>query len=434
MEGLTPRQEQVLEFIRESVRANGYPPTVREICAGLDLSSPSTVHAHLANLERLGLIKRDPTKPRALDVVQDLRPPRPLPLVGRVAAGAPILAEDNIEELVDVPGFLRRDDGDFVLRVRGDSMIGAGIFDADLIVVHPLPEARDGEIVVARVAASATTRRPPSASTATGRGAARSRERELRADHRQRRPGGTRRPSRGGPSPAMSTMPLATAVQQTLADAVDESLAAALAGRDVSCLWCGGHAVVLAADIWSGAVTISCRTAAARSAASCRVTCGRCPGERARPPARRRRHPGRAPVGDAGLAVAGQGGRRQRRRRRVAGLVRFAVFLLLIFIAVWAGVRVAHAGVDGADLHRSALHGAVGRRPVDHRRYPVRRRPRPAQGRVRHQGGQPPRGRVTPARPGSHAAVPRRLARRASGLARRPWGILAPRPGRGAAW
>ena len=87
MEGLTPRQEQVLEFIRESVRVNGYPPTVREICTALDLSSPSTVHAHLANLERLGLIKRDPTKPRALDVVGDLRPPRPLPLVGRVAAG-----------------------------------------------------------------------------------------------------------------------------------------------------------------------------------------------------------------------------------------------------------------------------------------------------------------------------------------------------------
>ena len=151
MEGLTPRQEQVLEFIRESVRVNGYPPTVREICAALDLSSPSTVHAHLANLERLGFIKRDPTKPRALDVVGDPRPPRPLPLVGRVAAGAPILAEDNVEELVDVPAFLRRDDDDFVLRVRGDSMIDVGIFDADLIVVHPHVEARDGEIVVARV-------------------------------------------------------------------------------------------------------------------------------------------------------------------------------------------------------------------------------------------------------------------------------------------
>ncbi len=160
MEGLTPRQEQVLEFIRESVRVNGYPPTVREICAGLELSSPSTVHAHLANLERLGLIKRDPTKPRALDVVRDLRPPRPLPLVGRVAAGAPIVAEENIEDLVDVPGFLRRDDGDFVLRVRGDSMIGAGIFDADLIVVHPQAQVVDGEIVVVRVAEDeATTKR-----------------------------------------------------------------------------------------------------------------------------------------------------------------------------------------------------------------------------------------------------------------------------------
>lgn len=160
MERLTPRQEQVLEFIRESVRANGYPPTVREICAALRLSSPSTVHAHLANLERLGLIKRDPTKPRALDVVSDSRPPRPLPLVGRVAAGAPILAEENVEDFVDVPAFLRRDDGDFVLRIRGDSMIGAGIFDADLIVVHPQADARDGEIVVVRVAdEEATTKR-----------------------------------------------------------------------------------------------------------------------------------------------------------------------------------------------------------------------------------------------------------------------------------
>jgi repressor LexA len=150
VEGLTPRQEQVLEYIRESVRANGYPPTVREICVALDLSSPSTVHVHLANLESRGFIKRDPTKPRALEVVGESRP-RPLPLVGQVAAGAPILAEENIEELVDVPGFLRRDDDDFVLRIEGDSMINAGIFDADLIVVHPITQPHDGEIVVARV-------------------------------------------------------------------------------------------------------------------------------------------------------------------------------------------------------------------------------------------------------------------------------------------
>ncbi len=159
MDGLTPRQEQVLEFIRESVRVNGYPPTVREICAALDLSSPSTVHAHLANLERLGLIRRDPTKPRALDVVRELRPPRPLPLVGRVAAGVPILAEENVEELVEVPGFLRRDDDDFVLRVEGDSMADAGIFNGDFIVVHSQDQADNGEIVVALVGDEATTKR-----------------------------------------------------------------------------------------------------------------------------------------------------------------------------------------------------------------------------------------------------------------------------------
>ena len=159
MEGLTRRQEQVLEFIRESVRVDGYPPTVREICAALSLSSPSTVHAHLANLERLGLIKRDPTKPRALDVVQDLRPRRPLPLVGRVAAGQPILAEENIEELIDVPAFLRRDDDDFVLRVQGDSMADAGIFNGDFIVVHSQDQAQNGEIVVALVGDEATTKR-----------------------------------------------------------------------------------------------------------------------------------------------------------------------------------------------------------------------------------------------------------------------------------
>lgn len=159
MGGLTARQEQVLAFIRESIRANGYPPTVREICAELQLSSPSTVHAHLANLERHGLIKRDPSKPRALDLVQDLRPPRPLPLVGQVAAGVLTFADENVEELVEVPGFLRRDDGDFVLRISGDSMIGAGIFDGDLVVVHPQDDADNGEIIVALVGDEATTKR-----------------------------------------------------------------------------------------------------------------------------------------------------------------------------------------------------------------------------------------------------------------------------------
>lgn len=159
MEGLTPRQQQVLEFIRESVRTDGYPPTVREICTALGLSSPSTVHAHLANLERLGLIKRDPTKPRALDLASACKPARPLPLVGRVAAGAPILAEENIEEMVDIPAFLRRDDDDFVLRVQGDSMAEVGIYDEDYIVVHPSDQAVNGEIVVAMVGDEATTKR-----------------------------------------------------------------------------------------------------------------------------------------------------------------------------------------------------------------------------------------------------------------------------------
>jgi repressor LexA len=159
VEGLTARQEQVLEFVRESVRVNGYPPTVREICTALGLSSPSTVHAHLANLERLGLLKRDPSKPRALDLARECRPPRPLPLVGRVAAGSPLLAEENVEELVDVPGFLRRDDDDFVLRVHGESMAGAGIFDGDFIVVHACGQAETGDIVVALVGDEATTKR-----------------------------------------------------------------------------------------------------------------------------------------------------------------------------------------------------------------------------------------------------------------------------------
>jgi repressor LexA len=159
VEGLTARQEQVLAFIRECLRDNGYPPTVREICGALQLSSPSTVHAHLANLERLGLIKRDPTKPRALDVTRELRPSRPLPLVGRVAAGVPILAEENIEDHIDVPAFLRRDDGDFVLAVRGDSMADAGIFSGDYVVVHPQVDADNGEVVVALVDDEATTKR-----------------------------------------------------------------------------------------------------------------------------------------------------------------------------------------------------------------------------------------------------------------------------------
>lgn len=159
MQGLTRRQEEVLAFIRHHVRENGYPPTVREICAALGLSSPATVHAHLANLERRGLLARDPSKPRALGVRGAAPPSRPLPLVGRVAAGVPVLAEENVEDLVEVPAFLRRGEGDFLLRVRGDSMTGAGILDGDLVVVHPQRVAENGDIVVALVGDEATTKR-----------------------------------------------------------------------------------------------------------------------------------------------------------------------------------------------------------------------------------------------------------------------------------
>ena len=159
MSDLTARQEQVLRFIREFTRANGYPPTVREIGSELELSSPSTVHVHLGNLERLGFIRRDPSKPRALELVDAPRPLRPLPLVGQVAAGVPILAEQNIEDYVDVPALLRRGDDDFLLRVEGDSMIDAGIHNDDLIVVHRQATADNGDIVVALVGDEATTKR-----------------------------------------------------------------------------------------------------------------------------------------------------------------------------------------------------------------------------------------------------------------------------------
>jgi repressor LexA len=157
--GLTARQEQVLGFIREFTHANGYPPTVREIGSELELSSPSTVHVHLGNLERLGFIRRDPTKPRALELVDEPRPLRPLPLIGQVAAGTPILAEQNVEDYIEVPALLRRSDDDFLLRVEGDSMIDAGIHNDDLIVIHRQATADNGEIVVALVGDEATTKR-----------------------------------------------------------------------------------------------------------------------------------------------------------------------------------------------------------------------------------------------------------------------------------
>ncbi|MDQ5820116.1 MAG: transcriptional repressor LexA [Actinomycetota bacterium] len=158
---LTGRQQEIWDFLVEYVDGHGYPPTVREIGEKVGLASPSTVHAHLANLERAGLLKRDPTKPRALELVgrrtsaarSDGDGARPdvhkLPLVGEIAAGGPLLAEDNIEEYLAVPEPLSRGGAEFLLRVKGESMINAGILDGDIIVVRKQQDARDGDIVVA---------------------------------------------------------------------------------------------------------------------------------------------------------------------------------------------------------------------------------------------------------------------------------------------
>ena len=149
---LTGRQQEIWTFLVTYVDEHGYPPTVREIGDAVGLASPSTVHAHLANLERAGLLRRDPTKPRALELVGREKAadsvaelPR-LPLLGQIAAGAPLLADENVEDEIAVPETLR---GDFLLRVKGDSMIDAGILDGDLVIVRRAQDARDGEIVVA---------------------------------------------------------------------------------------------------------------------------------------------------------------------------------------------------------------------------------------------------------------------------------------------
>jgi repressor LexA len=149
---LTGRQQEIWDFLVDYVDAHGYPPTVREIGEAVGLASPSTVHAHLANLERAGLLKRDPTKPRAVELVGRERPEAPaatldkLPLLGQIAAGGPLLAEQDIEDHLAVPETLH---GDFLLRVKGDSMINAGILDGDIVVVQRAQDARNGEIVVA---------------------------------------------------------------------------------------------------------------------------------------------------------------------------------------------------------------------------------------------------------------------------------------------
>jgi repressor LexA len=151
MDGITTRQRRIMEFIRTTVAERGYPPTVREIGEAVGLTSSSSVHAQLANLERLGLLKRDPTKPRAMEI-PGASPARAsavtVPLVGRISAGAPTLADQDIEEyLVLSPEYAGEDH--FALRVRGDSMVGAGILDGDVVVVRRQDTAGEGDIVAA---------------------------------------------------------------------------------------------------------------------------------------------------------------------------------------------------------------------------------------------------------------------------------------------
>jgi len=147
MSDITARQQRILDFIAATVRDRGYPPTVREIGEAVGLTSSSSVHAQLANLERKGLLHKDPTKPRAVTLDGPKAPSIAVPLVGRIAAGAPILAEEHVEEYVAVPQDFASDAEHFALTVRGDSMIGAGIFDGDTVVIRSQPTARDGDIV-----------------------------------------------------------------------------------------------------------------------------------------------------------------------------------------------------------------------------------------------------------------------------------------------
>jgi len=152
---LTKRQREIFDYIGSYLTKHGYPPTVREIGKAVGLHSSSTVHAHLSKLESLGVLRRDPSKPRALEVMVERAKkvvrPSGLPLVGQVAAGEPVLAEENIEEYIEVPDVVGGEDGDYILRVRGESMKDAGILEGDFVVVRPTERARDGEIVVALV-------------------------------------------------------------------------------------------------------------------------------------------------------------------------------------------------------------------------------------------------------------------------------------------
>ena len=161
---ISDKQAQILEYIKDQIMEKGYPPAVREICEAVHLKSTSSVHSHLATLEKLGYIRRDPTKPRAIEICDDnfqmLRTETAsLPVVGRVAAGEPILAEQNIESYFPVPAEYVPRGESFVLKVHGTSMINAGIMDGDYIFVNSCRNAENGEIIVALIDDSATVKR-----------------------------------------------------------------------------------------------------------------------------------------------------------------------------------------------------------------------------------------------------------------------------------
>ncbi len=162
---LSQRQTAILDFIKSEIRKKGYPPSVREIGDAVGLLSSSTVHGHLQTLEEKGYIRRDPTKPRAIEMLDGSSPDEPskrvvhVPVVGRVTAGQPILAVENIEDTFPIPAELVRDEPVFMLKVQGDSMIEAGILDGDQIVVRQQQTARNGEIVVALIGEEATVKR-----------------------------------------------------------------------------------------------------------------------------------------------------------------------------------------------------------------------------------------------------------------------------------
>ncbi len=161
---LTPKQEQILEYIKDVFKDRGYPPSVREICTAVNLKSTSTVHSHLNSLEKKGLIKRDPTKPRAIEILGERESwldehATPVPIVGRVTAGQPILADHNIEDYFPLPNHITRNKDTFIVRVQGESMINAGIYDKDYIIVKSQTYAENGEIVVALIEDEVTVKR-----------------------------------------------------------------------------------------------------------------------------------------------------------------------------------------------------------------------------------------------------------------------------------